>query len=201
MDETLPTIKITAGPYTFLAKFESSAPKTRAVFLSMLPYRQKLIHVRWSGEALWIPLGDQQFGLGFENHTAHPSAGQVLFYPGGFSETEILFCYGNVAFASKMGALAANHFLTIVEGTEHLHALGKLVLWHGAQDVLFEIADSQAYVENTRSEKDASDHLKLGRSDYPNCDMVFLCNTSSILSAVEVEEVAWPIHADFAQQI
>ncbi|KAK4494523.1 hypothetical protein PRZ48_014821 [Zasmidium cellare] len=138
-----PTIKITAGPYTFLAKFEAAAPETSTVFLSMLPYRQKLIHVRWSGEALWIPLGEQKFGLGFENHTAHPAAGQILFYPGGFSETEILFCYGNVAFASKMGPLAANHFLTIVEGGENLRALGELVLWHGAQDVTFEVTNPQ----------------------------------------------------------
>ena len=38
-----------------------------------------------------------------------------------------------------MGPLAANHFLTIVEGTENLKALGELVLWEGAQDVLFEL--------------------------------------------------------------
>ncbi|KAF2165857.1 hypothetical protein M409DRAFT_23589 [Zasmidium cellare ATCC 36951] len=143
MDERT-LIRITAGQYSFLAKLEDAAPNTTAVFLSMLPYRQKLIHVRWSGEALWIPLGDQKFGLEFENHTAHPSAGQILFYPGGFSETEILFCNGNVAFASKMGTLAANHFLTIVEGVEHLRALGELVLWHGAQDITFQIADRQA---------------------------------------------------------
>jgi hypothetical protein len=37
-----------------------------------------------------------------------------------------------------MGQLAGNHFLTLVEGTEHLQALGKKVLWEGAQDVLFE---------------------------------------------------------------
>ncbi|KAI5245762.1 hypothetical protein E4T47_03697 [Aureobasidium subglaciale] len=135
------TILITAGPYQFLAMFENDAPDTVAVFRTLLPYRQKIIHVRWSGEAVWIPLGDADFQLGFENHTAHPAAGQILFYPGGFSETELLFCYGNVAFASKMGALAANHFLTVTEGAEDLKALGKLVLWEGAQDVVFELAD------------------------------------------------------------
>lgn len=139
-------IKITAGPYTFVAKFESAAPKTTALFLSLLPYHQKFIHVRWSGEALWVPLGDQKFGLEFENHTAHPSAGQILFYPGGFSETEILFCYGNVAFASKMGTLAANHFLTIVEGGAQSRALSELVLWKGAQDVVFEAVDRRGRV-------------------------------------------------------
>lgn len=95
---------------------------------------------------MWIPLGDTNFGLGFENHTSHPSAGQILLYPGGYSETELLFCYGGVAFASKMGPLAANHFLTIVEGNENLRPLGELVLWEGAQDVLFVAADENTCV-------------------------------------------------------
>lgn len=137
------TVLITAGPYQFLGAFESAAPKTVAMFRQLLPYRQKLIHVRWSGEGLWIPLGEKDFGVGFENHTAHPAAGQILLYPGGISETEFLFCYGGVAFASKMGPLAANHFLTIYEGQENLRALGELVLWKGAQDVSFEIADKE----------------------------------------------------------
>lgn len=136
-------ILITAGPFQFLAKFEEEAPKTVSTFKKLLPYKQKLIHVRWSGEAVWVPLGEEDFNLGFENHTAHPAAGQILFYPGGYSETEILFCYGNVAFASKMGALAANHFLTIIEGNENLRELGKMILWEGAKDVVFEVADTK----------------------------------------------------------
>ncbi|KAJ5728798.1 uncharacterized protein N7483_003306 [Penicillium malachiteum] len=136
-------VTITAGPYQFLATFESAAPKTVELFRTLLPYKQKIIHVRWSGEGMWIPLGETDFGVPFENHTAHPAAGQILLYPGGFSETEFLFCYGGVSFASKMGSLAANHFLTIVEGNENLRALGELVLWKGAQDVLFELADEE----------------------------------------------------------
>jgi hypothetical protein len=138
------TILITAGSYRFLARLETSAaPKTVSLFRDLLPYRQKLIHVRWSGEGLWIPLGETNFGVPFENHTAHPAAGQILLYPGGISETEFLFCYGGVSFASKMGPLAANHFLTITEGQENLRTLGELVLWKGAQDVAFEIADDE----------------------------------------------------------
>jgi hypothetical protein len=138
-------VMITAGPYRFLGTFESTAPKTTETFRKLLPYRQQLIHVRWSGEGLWVPLGDKDFGIPFENHTSHPSAGQILLYPGGYSETELLFCYGGVSFASKMGPLAANHFLTIVEGNENLKALGELVLWKGAQDVTFELADENMY--------------------------------------------------------
>lgn len=136
-------VLITAGPFQFLAMYEPEATQTIASFRRLLPYHQKLIHVRWSGEGMWIPLGDQDFGVGYENHTSHPASGQILLYPGGFSETEILFCYGAVSFASKMGPLAANHFLTILEGRENLRALGEMVLWKGAQDITFEVADSE----------------------------------------------------------
>jgi hypothetical protein len=64
----------------------------------------------------------------------------VLLYPGVFSGTEILFPYGSCCFASKMGQLAGNHFLTIVEGNENLPAIGKMCLWEGAQDIVFEHA-------------------------------------------------------------
>jgi hypothetical protein len=134
-------IKIVAGPYTFLARFETAAaPKTCAKFATLLPYRQKIIHVRWSGEACWIPLGDLDLGLGYENHTGHPAPGEIILYPGGISETEILLAYGGVAFASKVGPLAGNHFLTVAEGRENLAALGKLTLWSGAQDIVFSAA-------------------------------------------------------------
>ena len=134
-------LKITAGPYHFTARMEiEDAPQTCAAFADLLPYRQKIIHARWSGEACWIPLGDFDLGVGYENHTSHPSKGEVLFYPGGLSETEILFPYGSCRFASKVGQLAGNHFLTIVEGQEHLRDLGKLALWEGAQDIVFEEA-------------------------------------------------------------
>ena len=134
-------LRITAGPFTFTARLEEeNAPQTCAAFVKLLPYRQKLIHARWSGEACWIPLGDFDLGVGYENHTSHPSKGEILFYPGGLSETEILLPYGSARFASKVGQLAGNHFLTIIEGREHLHDLGRLVLWEGAQDILFELA-------------------------------------------------------------
>jgi hypothetical protein len=94
--------------------------------------------VRWSGEGCWIPLGDLDLGLGYENHTSHPAPGDIILYPGGISETEILLAYGGVQFSSKVGQLAGNHFLTITKGRENLAALGKLTLWSGAQDILFE---------------------------------------------------------------
>ena len=42
-----------------------------------------------------------------------------------------------MSFASKAGALAGNHFATIVEGNENLRALGTKFLWDGAQEIAF----------------------------------------------------------------
>ena len=132
-------IKITAAGHVFHATFETdAAPATVAAFQKMLPYRNRIIHVRWSGEACWIPMGDFDLGLGFENATAYPLPGQILLYPGGVSETEILLAYGHTHFASKAGTLAGNHMLTISENLAALTALGKKTLWEGAQEILFE---------------------------------------------------------------
>jgi len=132
-------LRITAGPFTFLARLETAAaPKTCAAFRKALPFESKVVHVRWSGEGVWIPLGDLDFGVTYENHTSYPAPGQIILYPGGISETEILLAYGGVHFASKMGQLAGNHFLTIVSGAENLYELGRMTLWKGAQDIRFE---------------------------------------------------------------
>jgi hypothetical protein len=122
----------------FTARLETHlAPKTCEKFSAMLPLTTQIIQARWSGESAWIPLGDLDVGLGYENHTSHPAPGHLLLYPGGISETEILFPYGATLFASRMGQLAGNHFATIVEGQEHLKQLGDLVLWKGAQEISF----------------------------------------------------------------
>ena len=132
-------IQIVVADLRFLAKLESEkAPKTSARFRAMLPLKAKILQARWSGEAAWIPFGDLNLDLGFENHTSYPAPGQLLLYPGGISETEILFPYGSTMFASKAGQLAGNHFATIYEGIDQLVALGQLVVWQGAQDVTFE---------------------------------------------------------------
>jgi hypothetical protein len=132
-------LRITAGPFRFDARFETAlAPKTCEIFRRLLPYEQKVIHVRWSGEAVWIPLGETDLGVPAENQTSYPAPGQMLLYPGGVSETEILLGYGGVCFASKMGQLAGNHFITLTSGLDRLAELGKTVLWKGAQKVRFE---------------------------------------------------------------
>jgi len=137
----LTAIAIQCGAFSFLGRLETAvAPRTCAKFQTLLPYRQKIIHVRWSGEACWIPLGALELGLAQENHTSYPAPGEILLYPGGVSETEFLIPYGAVRFASKVGQLAGNHFLTITDGKEQLRALGEHVLWQGAQEITFKMA-------------------------------------------------------------
>ncbi|MBT6962128.1 MAG: hypothetical protein ACJAVT_000050 [Yoonia sp.] len=134
-------LKITAGPYSFDARLETeAAPKTCAAFEAAMPFLGQLVHVRWSGEGVWIPLGDRDFGVGYENHTSHPAPGQIILYPSGISETEILLAYGGVDFSSKMGQLAGNHFITLTSGHENLMKLGNLILWEGAKDIAFNYA-------------------------------------------------------------
>ena len=131
-------LRITAGEFTFVARLEEEqAPQTVASFRRLLPLESSLIHVRWSGESMWIPFGELDVGVGPENATRYPSPGEILLYPGGVSETELLFPYGHVAFASKAGPLAGNHFATVVESVEDLRELGLRCLWKGAQDVVF----------------------------------------------------------------
>src|SRR3954462_5333158 len=132
-------LQIEVSGARFEAKLEeSSAPQTVAAFRRLLPLDSKLIHARWSGEACWIPWGELDIGIGPENATAYPAPGELLLYPGGVSETELLFPYGAAAFGSKAGRLAGNHFATVVEGAEHLRELGQKALWEGAQDIRFE---------------------------------------------------------------
>lgn len=134
-------VTITLAGERFTARLETTkAPATCRAFLSQLPLDDRAIHVRWSGEGVWIPLGERQFGVGFENATSYPAPGEVILYPGGVSETEILLAYGRVNFASMAGQLAGNHFLTITGGRDRLHALGRKVLWEGAQPITFQAA-------------------------------------------------------------
>jgi hypothetical protein len=134
-------VVITLGSQRFGARFESvAAPLTCAAFRRRLPFVSQVIHVRWSGEAIWAPLGDLSMGVAAENATTYPHPGEVLWYPGGVSETELLIAYGRTHFASKAGALAGNHFLTIVDGRDDLAEIGTHVLWHGALPLAIEAA-------------------------------------------------------------
>jgi hypothetical protein len=132
-------LRITIGELEFTARLEEErAPRTVHAVRGLLPLEGKLVQARWSGEAAWVPLGwEPELGLGPENATSYPAPGELLLYPGGLSEVEILFPYGPTCFASKMGQLAGNHFGTIETGREQLHELGEAVLGVGAQRIHF----------------------------------------------------------------
>jgi hypothetical protein len=132
-------VRVSIGSQQFLGRLqEDLAPLTCRKFRSMLPWEQRLIHVRWSGEGCWIPLGEMPTGFPLENATSYPAPGQLIFYPGGLSEAEILLAYGPVCFASKAGQLAGNPFLIIENDLERLAQVGREVLWKGAQPIAFE---------------------------------------------------------------
>ena len=132
-------LRITIGSLVFEGRFERErAPRTCAAFESMLPFEHDLLQARWSGQAAWVPLGALELGLGPEHATSYPAPGELLLYPGGVSEAELLFPYGRTRFASVAGPLAGNHFLTLTSGLEQLEVLGRLVLWEGAQRIRIE---------------------------------------------------------------
>jgi len=133
-------LKIVAGEFEFEARLEEeAAPKTVAALRKLLPLESQLVQARWSGEAAWVPMGfELDLGIGPENANSYPAAGELLLYPGGVSEVEILFPYGATCFASKMGQLAGNHFATVQLGQERLVELGRRVLWEGAQNIRFD---------------------------------------------------------------
>ena len=131
-------LQIAAANLAFVARLEEeAAPRTVAAFRRLLPLESRIVQARWSGQSAWIPFGELDVGVGPENATSYPAPGEILLYPGGVSETEILFPYGPTCFASKAGQLAGNHFATVVEGSERLAVLGELVLWRGAQPISF----------------------------------------------------------------
>ena len=129
-------VRIRIGNLVFRARLERErAPASVAALLRLLPLSGSLLQARWSGEAAWLPFGSLEVGVGAENDTQHPAPGQILLYPTGISETEILIPYGETVFGSKAGPLRGNHVMTIVEGAEQLPELGRRVLWEGAQPI------------------------------------------------------------------
>ena len=132
-------LTIRVGDLHFTARWETDAPRTVEAVRRLLPIRSQLIHCRWSGEGTWIPFGDLDVSVGYENHTSHPAPGELLIYTGDLSECEVLVPYGACMFSSKLGQLSGNHFATVVSGAEQLREMGRRVLWEGAQEI--EIAE------------------------------------------------------------
>jgi hypothetical protein len=132
-------IRITIGKIEFIAKMHlDRAPETCRLLLEKMPITGKVIQARWSGEAAWLQMDPYGIEAPQENATSYPGPGQILYYPGGVSEKEILIPYGSACFASKFGLLPGNHFATVIEGNQLLEIMGEKVLWDGAQSVRIE---------------------------------------------------------------
>lgn len=134
-------LKISIGEYVFKARLHmDEAPVTCERLAAAMPITGKVIQARWSGEAVWLQMNPYCVEAPLENQTIHPGRGELLYYPGGVSEKEILIPYGSACFASKVGTLPGSHFATIVEGAERLREMGERVLWEGAKPIRIEEA-------------------------------------------------------------
>ena len=95
----------------------------------------KLVQARWSGEAAWIPLGALDLGLNYENHTASRRPAGLL--PGGYRDGDPVSLRWHVL--REYRRTACRQPLSDHNRRARTPArLGRLVLWEGAQDIVFE---------------------------------------------------------------
>lgn len=135
-------IELVVGDELYTAQLlVDEAPESVSAVCELLPLHSKLMHVRWSGIATWINIDEIDLPeLPRENHTAYPSCGDLLLYPGFRNEQEILWACGPTCFKSPAGELAGNHFATVNTGRENLNKLEHKTLTDGAQDIVIRMA-------------------------------------------------------------
>ena len=130
------SVTISIGNEIFPARFRDDlAPRTCVAIRALLPFHQSLIHARWSGEACWVPLGELNLGLELESPTSGPAPGNLIFYPGGVSECEILVPYGTARFACRVGPLFGSPCITITDRLNCLTRIGNEILWEGSRPI------------------------------------------------------------------
>lgn len=128
-------MRLIIGEDVFPARWAPCSPRSQAAFQALAREATHMVHARWSGEACWTPLGVRALDLAVENPSSTPRPGQVLLYPGGVSETEILIPYGPTRFACVAGPLVGAHLVTLEGDLERLAELGRRALWERAQTV------------------------------------------------------------------
>jgi hypothetical protein len=122
--------------------FEDRAPVSIETMRDFLPLESELMHVRWSGHAVWVNIDEIVLPeVPRENHTVYPSRGDVLFYPGYRNEQEILLACGPTCFKSPAGELAGNHVATLDVTPDELRQLEEATLADGKHDVTVSIRD------------------------------------------------------------
>ena len=127
-------LEIAAAGFDFVARFEEdAAPQTVAAFRRDPAVRRPDHPLPLERRVELDPVGRPRARhRRRRTRRATRARASSLLYPGGVSETELLFPYGYCAFALEGRARSrANHFATIVEGNEQLrrarpaHALGR----------------------------------------------------------------------------
>jgi hypothetical protein len=139
----MPQLKIEVNGEVYSGElFEDAAPKSVETMREFLPLKSELMHVRWSGHAVWINIDEIELpAVPRENHTVYPSRGDVLFYPGYRNEQEILLACGPTCFKSPAGELAGNHVATLDVDADQLRELENATLEHGIHDVAIRIRE------------------------------------------------------------
>jgi len=134
-------LKIEVAEYMFEGELLTErAPKSVEAMHEFLPLESTLLHVRWSGIATWINIDEIELPeIPRENHTAYPSRGDVLLYPGYKNEKEILLACGPTCFKSPAGELAGNHVATLDVSADKLKELEERTLHEGSFDVTVSI--------------------------------------------------------------
>jgi hypothetical protein len=137
------TLELDVEGDTFTAELlEDEAPESIAAMREFLPLETDIMHVRWSGHAVWANIDEIELPeIPRENHTVYPSRGDILFYPGYRNEKEILISCGPTCFKSPAGELAGNHVGTLDVADEELVALEDATLDTGKKDTTIRIRD------------------------------------------------------------
>jgi Protein of unknown function (DUF3830) len=136
-------LRISIGGRLFAARLQRNlAPLSCRRLTQMLPLCGQAIHARWSGEAIWLPLGTNWPAgsiLEPESATGRPEPGEVLLFAGPSSEPELLIAYGATRFACKAGPLEGNRVLLIQDDLSQLAECGREILQRGAMELRIDI--------------------------------------------------------------
>jgi hypothetical protein len=132
-------LQVSIGGRLFAGQLQwDLAPLSCRRLTQMLPLSGQVVHARWSGEAIWLPLGTNWPDgsiLGPESATALPDPGEVLLFAGPGSEPELLVAYGATRFACKAGPLEGNRVLLIQDNLSQLAECGREILLRGAMEL------------------------------------------------------------------
>ena len=137
------TLELTIEDNVYTAELlEEKAPESIATMREFLPLETEVMHVRWSGHAVWANIDEIDLPeVPRENHTVYPSRGDILFYPGYRNEQEILIACGPTCFKSPAGELAGNHVGTLGASQEDLVSLEESTLDTGKKQATIKIED------------------------------------------------------------